>query len=157
MYAHIYMHVLKQTKINCFLYAGQTELLTQKANKESTEINIFSTEKTPNTKPGTWVPPNTNNTYNYLLCLGTVMPVSLYTPSAEIQWEQARIYQESFVSFEKRRRVCWRVWCTQEGHGFLWKAIQELSLPGVRAASILCCCSGTTPASLLTQMKHQGQ
>lgn len=102
MDAHIYMHVFKETKINCSMYVSQTELLTQKANEGNTEIKIFSTEKTPNTKPGTQLPPNTNNTYNSLLSLETV---SLYAPSAEIQWEQTRLYQESFVSFGKRRRV----------------------------------------------------
>lgn len=89
------------------MYAAPTELLTQTANRESTEMNIFSIEK-PNTKPGTRLPSNTNNTYNSLLCLGTVSSVSLYTPSAEIQWEQGRFYQESFVSFGKRRTV-WTV------------------------------------------------
>lgn len=47
-YAYIYMHVFKQTKINCSMYLSQTELLTQTANKENTEIKTFSTEKTPN-------------------------------------------------------------------------------------------------------------
>lgn len=53
MYAHIYMHVFQQTKINCSMYASQTELLTQTANKGNKEMKIFSIEKTPNTKPGT--------------------------------------------------------------------------------------------------------
>lgn len=104
MDAHIYMHVFKETKTNSYMYVSQTELLTQTANEGNTEMKIFSTEKpqTPNQEHDYHM--TTNNTYNSLLCLETVSSVYKLLLQRSSGSRQD-FYQQSFVSFGKRRRV----------------------------------------------------
>lgn len=128
-------------------------------------MKIFSTEKTPNTKRGTRLPPNATNTYNSLFAW---KQYHQFTHSfCRDPVEAGKILPRGLCEFWKEKESLKSdistSGCTQEGQVPPRKATPGLPMPGARAAPILCGCSGTMPPSpLLTHLeirgtKHQGQ
>lgn len=119
-------------------------------------MKIFSTEKTPNTKRGTRLPPNATNTYNSLFAW---KQYHQFTHSfCRDPVEAGKILPRGLCEFWKEKESLKSdistSGCTQEGQVPPRKATPGLPMPGARAAPILCGCSGTMPPSpLLTHLE----